>query len=73
MAGKYDKSYLDYLCDYRHAWRMLFTLSVTFLFVSLLGVLTLPPGSPAHTVAAMNLAGLVVLGGLSGYLLHRCD
>lgn len=72
MTDKYDKSYLDHLCDYRQGWRLLFTFSVGFLAISVIWFLTLEPGSATYVVTVMNLAGLSGLALLSGFVLMRC-
>ncbi|XVH33142.1 hypothetical protein ACNS7O_16320 (plasmid) [Haloferacaceae archaeon DSL9] len=72
MAGKYDKSYLEHLCDYEHGWRILFTFSVGFLGLSLLWLVFIDSGSPTYVVTVMNSIGLSVLALLSGFVLSRC-
>ncbi|MFC6763787.1 hypothetical protein [Natrinema soli] len=72
MAGKYDKSYLDHLCDYEQGWQLLFTFSVGFLGLSLLWFVSLDTGSAAYVVTILNLFGLTVLALVSGFVLSRC-
>lgn len=72
MADDYDKGYLDHLCDFEQAWRILFTFSVGFLGLSLLWFVSLESGSATYVVTVMNLVGLSGLAFLSGYMLFRC-
>lgn len=72
MAGKYDKRFIEYLCDYEHGWRVLFTFSVGFLGLSVVWLVVADSGSPMYVVTVMNVAGLSVLSLLSGFVLSRC-
>ncbi len=72
MADKYDKSYVDHLCDHEQGWRLLFTFSVGFLALSIVWFLSVAPGSPTYVVTIMNLVGLSGLAILSGFVLSRC-
>jgi hypothetical protein len=72
MAGKYDKSFLDHLCDYEQGWRLLFTFSVGFLGLMVLWLVVMEPGSATYVVTVMNVVGLSVLAVLSGSILTRC-
>lgn len=72
MASKYDKSYLEHLCDYEQGWRLLFTFSVGFLGLSLLWLVSIESGSPTYVVTVMNVFGLSVLALLSGFVVSRC-
>ncbi|MFC7230664.1 hypothetical protein ACFQMM_03320 [Saliphagus sp. GCM10025308] len=72
MTGKYDKSFLEHLCDYEQGWRFLFTFSVGFLGLSVLWLVAADPGSPTYVVTVMNVVGLSILSLLSGFVLTRC-
>ncbi|NKE36112.1 hypothetical protein GWG54_09835 [Natronococcus sp. JC468] len=72
MGSKYNKTYLDHLCDYESAWRMLFTFSVGLLGLMIIWLVAADSGSETFVVALMNVAGLSVLAALSGGLLWRC-
>lgn len=72
MGSKYNKTYLDHLCDYESAWRMLFTFSVGLLGLMIIWLVAADSGSETFVVALMNVAGLSVLAALSGVLLWRC-
>lgn len=72
MAGKYDKSYLEHLCDYEQGWRLLFTFSAGFLGISLLWLVSIESGSPTYVVTVINVLGLSVLALLSGFVLFKC-
>lgn len=72
MSSKYDKSYVDHLCDYESAWRMLFTFSVGMLGLMLLWLVTVERGTATFAVTVLNVAGLSALSLLSGALLWRC-
>lgn len=73
MAGEYDKTFLDHLCDYEQGVRLVFTFSVGFLGLSLLWLLFLEAGTAPFVVTVLNLFGLGVLAALSGLVLARCD
>lgn len=72
MTGKYDKSFLDHLCDYEQGWRLLFTFSVGFLGLSVLWLVSTESGTATYVVSVMNVVGLSVLALLSGFVLSRC-
>ncbi|ELY91853.1 hypothetical protein [Natrialba taiwanensis] len=72
MSRKYDKTYLDHLCDYESAWRMLFTFSSGLLGLMIIWLVVADSGSETFVVALMNVAGLSALTALSGGLLWRC-
>lgn len=72
MTGKYDKSFLDHLCDYEQGWRLLFTFSVGFLGLMALWLLVMESGSATYAVTVLNVVGLSVLAALSGFVLFRC-
>lgn len=72
MTGKYDKSFLDHLCDYEQGWRLLFTFSVGFLGLMVLWLVLMDSGSATYVVTVMNVVGLSVLALLSGFVLTRC-
>lgn len=73
MAGKYDKSYLEHLCDYEQGWRLLFTFSAGFLGIMVIWLFSIDSGSPTYVVTVMNVVGLSVLAVLSGFVLSRCE
>ncbi|WP_137290789.1 hypothetical protein [Natronorubrum halophilum] len=72
MTGKYDKNYLEYLCDYEQGWRLLFTFSVGFLGLSVLWLVFTESGTATYVVTVMNVVGLSVLTLVSGFVLSRC-
>lgn len=72
MGSKYDKTFSDYLCDYEHAWRLLFTFSVGLLGITLLWLVTVDRGSATFVVTTMNAVGLSFFALLSGFLLWKC-
>ncbi|WP_436925649.1 hypothetical protein [Halosimplex amylolyticum] len=73
MASKYDRTFLDHLCDYDRGLRLVFTFSVAVLGLSLVWLYFLDAGSPAYVVTVMNLLGTGVLALLSGLVLRNCD
>lgn len=72
MTEKYDKSFLDHLCDYEQGWRLLFTFSVGVLALMILWLVVMESGSATYVVTVMNVVGLSVLAVLSGFILARC-
>lgn len=72
MAGKYDKSYLEYLCEYEQSWRLLFTFSVGFLGIMVIWFFSIESGSPTYVVTVLNVLGLAALALLSGFVLSKC-
>ncbi|MFC4439980.1 MULTISPECIES: hypothetical protein [Natrialbaceae] len=72
MSSKYDKTFLDHVCDYESAWRMLFTFSVGFLGLMIIWLVAAEPGSETYVISLMNVAGLSGLALLSGGILWRC-
>ncbi|WP_306061563.1 hypothetical protein [Natronococcus wangiae] len=72
MSGKYDKTFLDHLCDYESAWRMLFTFSAGLLGLMIIWIVAAEPGSETFVIALMNVVGLSGLAVLSGGVLWRC-
>lgn len=72
MSSKYDKTYLDHLCDYESGWRLLFTFSVGVLGLMLIWLVNVEPGTATHVVTVMNVVGLAGLALLSGTVLLKC-
>jgi hypothetical protein len=63
---------LEYLCARHHTLRILFVGSVLGLGLDLVSLHYTTPGSATHTVAILNLFGLVALLLFSGGLIYRC-
>lgn len=72
MSSKYDKTFLDHLCDYESGWRLLFTFSVGVLGLMLVWLVNVEPGTATHVVTVMNVVGLAGLALLSGTVLLKC-
>ncbi|TYL37938.1 hypothetical protein CV102_14550 [Natronococcus pandeyae] len=72
MNNKYDKTFLEHLCDYESAWRMLFTFSVGLLGLMIIWIVAAEPGSETFVITLMNIVGLSGMALLSGGILWRC-
>lgn len=72
MNNKYDKTFLEHLCDYESAWRMLFTFSVGLLGLMIIWIIAAEPGSETFVITLMNIVGLSGIALLSGGILWRC-
>lgn len=72
MSNKYDKTFLEHLCDYESAWRMLFTFSVGLLGLMIIWIVAAEPGSETFVITLMNIVGLSGMALLSGGILWRC-
>ncbi|WP_255171452.1 hypothetical protein [Natrononativus amylolyticus] len=72
MSSKYDKSFLEHLCDYEQAWRLLFTFSVAVIGLMSLWLFTADRESATFAVVVLNIVGASAFALLSGFLLWKC-
>jgi hypothetical protein len=66
------KAALEFLCARHHTLRMLFIGGLLGLALDLGSLYYTTPGTGTHTVALLNLPGLVGVLVFSGAMLYRC-
>lgn len=64
---------LDFVCSNADKFALLFALEVLAGLLSLGVFFVTAPGTPAHVVTILNLAGVTVIGGFTGALLWKCQ
>ena len=71
-AERDKPSFLERLCAQLPIVGALFAGGVLGLVLSVLTYVAADPGSGAATVSLINIAGLVVMIGWTGYVIDRC-
>ncbi len=71
MSGE-GSGYMDELCKRRTTITIIFIIALLFLLVQLPYLVVVETGSALYTISVINVVGLVVFTGASGWVLWTC-
>ena len=72
MSERFSKSLLDHICDYEDQLKTVCYLSIAVLFLSVLSLVGLKPGTATYVVTILNIAGLSTLALVTGFFVVKC-